>query len=35
MVKETLLEWDLVRGWQDELWGRLHDALNSTYGRAD
>ncbi|KAL1854393.1 hypothetical protein Daus18300_011492 [Diaporthe australafricana] len=35
MLKETLPEWDMVRGWQDGLWGRLHDGLTQTYGRAD
>lgn len=35
MIKETLPEWDMVCTWQDGLWGRLHDTLNQTYGRAD
>lgn len=35
MIKETLPEWDVVRSWQDGLWGRLDDALSQTYGRAD
>lgn len=35
MMKESLPEWDMVRTWQDGLWGRLHDTLSQTYGRAD
>lgn len=35
MIKETLPEWGMLRTWQDGLWGRLHDRLSRTYGRAD
>jgi glutathione S-transferase len=35
MIKETLPEWDMVRAWQDGLWGKLHDTLNKAYGRDD
>lgn len=35
MLKETLPEWDLIRTWQDGLWGRIHETLSRTYGQAD
>jgi glutathione S-transferase len=35
MLKETLPEWEMMRTWQDGLWGKLHDTLMKTYGRGD
>lgn len=28
MMKETLPEWELLREWDEGLWGKLHDGLN-------